>query len=442
MAKSKTFKGIFGDALGNQKVFLRDSRHAAENFGYNKAYLGNGTPRHKFQFFVRIVFNQSPEVSAFVKNYLGIEDQEIVSVMVKNVTMPSMTIDTETLNQYNKKRISQTRIEYQPITITFHDSVEGRTLRLWEMYYEYYFRDGVAPVKMENDGRTRMEREFVMDLLTDKFNGRFGYNLPRVGNHKYLIDKIEIFQVHGGNFSRTEIVHPRVTAFTHDTLDYEDSNGLVEIKMDFAYEDVLYANVNSPMNEQELERFRNGDFWLMANLLTIRNPVRGRKLNVTAPLPNVSCNGGVGTDIVSSATNNFLSSPLGQAVGGIIGQKNIQRVTESIGGIVQSIPGAIGQVASASIFGGTVSLQPDPIKALKTTANQVTRSVVNNAQVFVAGKVAGVVAGGAAAILTGVQAAVTKTPQASSQEAAANGTEPSRPPPETQPVVTPTRGPI
>lgn len=233
MAKSKTFKGIFGDALGSQKVFLRDSRHAAENFGYNKAYLGNGTPRHKFQFFVRINFNTNPEVSAFVKNYLSVADTDIVSVMVKNVTMPSMTIDTETLNQYNKKRISQTKIEFQPVTITFHDSVEGRTLRLWEMYYEYYFRDGVAPVKVENDGRSRNEREFAMDLLTDNFNNRFGYNLPRVGNNKYLIDSIEIFQVHGGNFSRTELVHPRVTAFTHDTLDYEDTNGLGKIHFNF-----------------------------------------------------------------------------------------------------------------------------------------------------------------------------------------------------------------
>ena len=334
-----------------------------------------------------------------------------------------MNIETETLNQYNKKRISQSRIDYQPVSMTLHDSVEGRTLRLWEMYYEYYFKDGVAFDKLgqgssesptsffgafleafAGGGGNTTERnpaEYENDIIKDRFNDNHGYNLARVGNHKYLIDSIDIFQIHGGKFSRTEIIHPRVTAFAHDTLNYEDGNGLVEMRFDFAYEGVVYANVNERLNSDELERFRYGDFWEMANLITIRTPVLGRNVRSSnrPTLPNVTtCGPGAVTDSFGSATNPFLSSPLGSVVRGVVGNTNIQRVQDSIGGIVGSIPNAIGTVAAASIFGGTVSFNPDPIQALRTTANQVSRSVVNRTRDgFAAG-----VAAGVSTVVTGI----------------------------------------
>jgi len=397
---AKSFEGIFG-GIFDQNVHLRDSRHAANAYGFNKADLSNGTPRHKFEFFLRFNFNQNPDVRRFVQKFLSESDKDMISTMVKTVTMPSMSIETETLNQYNKKRISQSRIDYNPISITMHDSVEGRTLRLWEMYYEYYFKDGDAFEKLGsgsgqsdpgfltaffdafsgNDAPKRNLREYENDVIKDRFNDNYGYNLKRVGNNKYLIDSIEIFQVHGGRFSRTEIIRPRVTAFSHDTLDYEAMSDLVQMQFDFAYEGVVYANINDRLNSDELDRYRYGDFNELANLITIRTPVKGRALggNNKPAYPDTSCppNFPDAFSGVGGWLNNFISSPIGSVVSGVIGQQNIQRVADGIGGVVGSIPNAIGTVAAASIFGGTVSFNPDPIQALRTTANQIGRSAVN-----------------------------------------------------------------
>lgn len=428
---AKSFEGIFG-GIFDQSVYLRDSRHAANAYGFNKADLSNGTPRHKFEFFIRINFNPHPEVRDFVRAFLSDSDKDMVSTMVKSITMPSMNIDTEILNQYNKKRISQTRIDYNPISITFHDSVEGRTLRLWEMYYEYYFRDGVAPEKLgtgsaagEVGGQLggflegflegfsggaetpkRDAREYDNDLIKDGFNDNYGYNLSRVGNHKYLIDSIDIFQIHGGKFSKTEIIRPRVTAFNHDTLDYEDTSGLVEMRFDFVYEGVVYANINQKLNQTELERFRFGDFNELANLITIRSPIRGRNIDIVPSLPNiVTCGPGVVVDQFSSA-NPLLASPLGSTVFSVIGQRNVSLVQDSISSIVGSIPNAIGTVAAASIFGGTVSFNPDPIKALKTTGNIILRGAINRTRDrFAAG-----VAGGITNVVTGIVTPESETP--------------------------------
>lgn len=310
-----------------------------------------------------------------------------------------MNIETSVLNQYNKKRISQTKIDYNPISITFHDSVEGRTLRLWEMYYEYYFRDGLATEKLEvgqskptsfldafvgaftgTNAATanRVTSELTPDdTIKDRFNDNYGYNLARVGNSKYLIDSIEIYQVHGGKFSRTDIIRPRVTSFTHDTLDYEDGSGLVEMKLDFEYEGVIYANVNQKLTNDELDKYRYGDFHQMASLITIRQNINGRTFGKPVPLPNVvTC--GPGSNPDRSDDKDDSQRTFGDTLGRFIGQSNSQLITGSIGNLVGSIPGAISSVVTTSIFGGTVSINPDPLKALKTTANQVSRNVVNN----------------------------------------------------------------
>lgn len=390
---AKTFKGIVGD-LFSQQVHLRDSRHAAEHFGYNKAYLGHGTPRNKFQFFVSVHFNKNPEVNAHVEKFLNRDDQTFITTMVKNVTLPSMNIDTEVLHQYNKKRVSQTRLKYDPVTITFHDTVEGKTLRFWEMYYEYYFRDGVAPEKLE-DSRTRKHAEFKYQPWSANFNDNAGYHIQRVGNNRYLIDSISIYQVHGGRFSRIELVNPRISQFQHDTLDYSAASELVEMKMTLEYEAVLYANVNEQLNSEELERYLSGDFWEMSNLITIRTNVPGRKIDDQAPFPNVM-------DTITDASKDVPGQP-GTAFGdGIVGQlvgRSVQRVQGTVNGIVESIPNAIGSAVSATIFGGTVSFTPDPIKAVKTTVNQISRDAVNTGRREVASAVAGAVVAGVGAVI-------------------------------------------
>lgn len=427
---AKSFEGIFG-GIFDQNVHMRDSRHAANAYGFNKTNLVNGTPRHKFEFFVKFNFNDSdPATRNFVQAFLNNVDQDIVTQMVKNVTMPSMQIDTEVLNQYNKKRISQKRISYSPVSMTFHDSVEGRMLRLWEMYYEYYFKDGIASEKLDlgqstGAGNTILgtfletflnafngtaapehrKDQYLDDTIAGTFTDNYGYNLKRVGNSKYLIDSIDIFQVHGGKFSRTRIMHPRVVSFAHDTLDYEDSSGLVEMRFEFEHEGVIYANVNEQLNQDELERYRYGDFHELSNLITIRSQINGRNLAHAAlsQYPNVTtCGPGSVVDAMGMASGNWLSSRFGQTVGAVIGQQNLQRVTGGVSDIFASIPGAIGSVAATSIFGGTVSFNPDPIQALKTTANQISRSTVNRARNKFAAGVAAVVVAGSGAIVSGV----------------------------------------
>jgi hypothetical protein len=115
---------------------LRDYTHASKTFRSNNYQL---TPRSKylFQCFFNVNIGDIPALRASFQN----GDISSVGLMVKTVDLPSYQISNETLNQYNRKRIIQTKINYQPVSITLHDDQSDLIRNLWYTYYNYYYKD-------------------------------------------------------------------------------------------------------------------------------------------------------------------------------------------------------------------------------------------------------------------------------------------------------------
>jgi hypothetical protein len=117
---------------------LRDYTHASKVFTPNSFEL---KPRYKFLFHVSFTVNQIPGLN----NFLGTNDQTQLSYVVKTVDLPKFTINNETLNQYNRKRVIQTKVNYDPVNITFHDDGGDNVRKMWYAYYNYYYKDADQP---------------------------------------------------------------------------------------------------------------------------------------------------------------------------------------------------------------------------------------------------------------------------------------------------------
>jgi hypothetical protein len=89
--------------LGNNS--LRDYQHANRVFATNAYEL---KPRFKFLFHVSFTLNV--QEIPFLRGALGNDEINMLSLAVKTIDLPKYTIDTETLNQYNRKRVVQTKI--------------------------------------------------------------------------------------------------------------------------------------------------------------------------------------------------------------------------------------------------------------------------------------------------------------------------------------------
>jgi len=125
-----TAEGFFGND------YLRDYTHAAKTFRTN-AY--QYAPRLKFLF--HVYFEINPAAYA-----VGLSTGTNFGLAVKTIKLPSYSFATHTMNQYNRKRIVQTKINYDPIDIAFHDDTGNSIRNMWYNYYTYYYKDANKPV--------------------------------------------------------------------------------------------------------------------------------------------------------------------------------------------------------------------------------------------------------------------------------------------------------
>ena len=116
------------------RLILRDWQHAARLYVDDTYRLA---PRPKWLHYS--VFNLNPNINN--ASTFSQQDRGEVNYLVKRMDLPRYTLNTENLNQYNRKTTSYTKITYEPVNITFHDDNNGTTNALWALYYGYYFAD-------------------------------------------------------------------------------------------------------------------------------------------------------------------------------------------------------------------------------------------------------------------------------------------------------------
>jgi hypothetical protein len=239
-----TARGFFGND------YVRDYTHAAKTFRSN-AY--QYSPKFKFLFHVYFEINPA----AYSK---GLSQGANFGLAVKTIDLPKYNIETATLNQYNRKRLVQTKIKYQPITVVFHDDNGNLVNDMWYNYYTYYFQDANKPV-LNGQGRQttnginaganyNRRNLYDADLSGDEDWGYIGETDKQSGTTSQasqgiskipFFKNIQIFGLSRHNFIQYTLINPVITAFNHDTYDYAQGNGTMSNTMTIDYETVKYA---------------------------------------------------------------------------------------------------------------------------------------------------------------------------------------------------------
>lgn len=302
-------------------AFLADSHSAAYNFSQTGRSLYRNMPRLPFEYYINIQLNNVGTAKSYIQQYFNTATWQQIAPLVKTIEMPSFKIETTPLNQYNRKRLSQTKVMFEPVKVVFHDVADGKTLKFWEMYYRYYFGDGSEPgmntPKQNTNTNGQYSTESFVNNVMPSFNSNvannpssvlntvksktslgaispnntigskqdtqniisntlnnhnFGFNLPTVLNVRNLIQTVQIYQVHAGRFNQVTLVNPRISAFTHDTLNYAAGDKTLELTFTFEYEYAYYTIQNmqltnpatgaggQPNNFSTINQFEHSDF--------------------------------------------------------------------------------------------------------------------------------------------------------------------------------------
>lgn len=160
---------------------------------------------------------------------------------VRTVELPKYSIETEVANAYNVRQLIPTKIIFEPISVSFNDTLDNRFQKFIATYMSI-----ISGSLAEQTRSVRKEFDnFGLKLLdTDA-------DCP--------IDRIEITRFYGAttgglgnidnstleNKSKVTLWRPKIVDVQHDTLDYSASEA-VTWQLSFRYESVTYEEDSTP----------------------------------------------------------------------------------------------------------------------------------------------------------------------------------------------------
>lgn len=217
---------------GTGSTILRDYQHA------NRLYVTDTyakSPKVGFLYYVVFKINENAVID---QSWIGSKSSRDLGLLAKRVDLPKFNITTETLNQYNRKSVVQTKLSYAPISIDLHDDNSDITHKFWVNYYKHYFADG-------NYGDTSVNATYnnsgAGGFADTKYGTKdFTYGVYDHGMTDPFITAIDIYVLHNRKFTQYTLVNPKVTEWAHDSVDQAEGGKVLRNKLNIAYESVVY----------------------------------------------------------------------------------------------------------------------------------------------------------------------------------------------------------
>lgn len=205
--------------------------------------LGKGDEIHDWQHasrtFVDSLYRLSPKIGSVYHVFMDLNpiiaqvdqnSQIEIGMMAKAVSLPKFTVQNKIYNAYNRKNIAQERINYDPLSITFHDDSADVVRNFWYGYYAYYYRDADHQEALYNQDHKYKKRQ----------EQAWGFTpLSSAGTPNY-INAIRIYSLHQKSFSSYTLIRPTIQSFQHGQHTAGEYTPL-DHTMTVAYEAVQYA---------------------------------------------------------------------------------------------------------------------------------------------------------------------------------------------------------
>tara|TARA_B110000444_G_scaffold117805_1_gene110844 strand:+ start:967 stop:2262 length:1296 start_codon:yes stop_codon:yes gene_type:complete len=293
----------------NQKFLLRDFRNAA------RLAPGVNPPRQKFEGYVNFILNREL-YSALYGDVAQNEFRTQISSLIRTADLPSVVFQTETKNSYNKKKIVNTGVTYNPVTMTVFDTIGNEWITTLMKYFSYHFMDPRNNQKADDrDIAAGNIREGGVENINSSYgttseslfnSNDAGYNL---NSSAQFFERIDYVLYHGNKGVQYSIINPMMSEFKPGSIDYSSSE-LQEFTLTFDYERfTVFNKLNFELGAEDVDRFEqlgaiSGDLFSeditkpvvletqrTLDILGTEEKVRDRTLQPAVPKPPAEAGG-------------------------------------------------------------------------------------------------------------------------------------------------------
>jgi hypothetical protein len=324
---SYTPSSYLTDTQTNGNSVFKDWRHAADLFNADQFRLA---PKKKYLFHVAFGINPACLRNPSLSSTYGQE----INMMVKAVDLPNFTVQTEMLNQYNRKKIVQYQHKPGDIAIKFHDDNMGLINQVWQNYYSYYYADSTSAYTPGAYSRNAT-KEF--STIPTSYGLDAGSTVP-------FFNYIKIYQLARHEFICYQLWNPIIQTWNHNKLDYYQ-HVIHDFDMKIQFEAVSYSV--GFIQADDPEGFGITHYDLTPSPLQPNSAVAD---------PTALSNTAGGPSFVSSDTNNTNGIPAG-TLSHAIAQINTYQNSQQSSSPLDSIGSALGITAGiAGVVGVGTSL--------------------------------------------------------------------------------------
>lgn len=217
---------------------MKDYAHASRLYADNVFALA---PKAGWMYYV--VFDIDPSA---ITDQTWANQQRVseLGMLVKSTDLPKFALQTETVNQYNRKTVIQKGITYNPLSMVLHDDQSNVVHNMWLNYYRYYYADstwgGTGPIGTAKDNNPGAYQNNKYLPANDLFTPT-DYGLNSKLTVAPFFRSITIYQLNRKLFTSYKLVNPIISAWEHDRVDQSSGNKMAESKMSLNYEAVFYG---------------------------------------------------------------------------------------------------------------------------------------------------------------------------------------------------------
>ena len=292
---------------------------ASNLFGLDSSSQTYLIPRPKFLYYVSFILNQSYQLNP--------ENIPRLGYLVKSIERPKFHYKTLEIDQYNRKRLFHTKVEYQPVSFTFYDTVDSVVQQLLDDYNRHNFNDFSNVVPGDNnqywsnnliEGADMNYWGYRLKNPTNYQTGPSGRGLPTAEN---FFQEIRIYEFYGNNFSQYTLINPKLDSVSQDNNDSTSIGEFTEVTFTVNPEGIVYNYIDAPIELSVVAQ----TIMPGAGFSTNNFPIA--ELNLTDYLANsiARAGGGLLTDMVNGVFGSFgsLNSSIGSGIG-ILGGAALQ----------------------------------------------------------------------------------------------------------------------
>jgi hypothetical protein len=159
------------------------------------------------------------------------EQSKLTVRSLRTIELPRYNIENEVVNAWNVRQVVPTKIQYDPISITFTDTVDNKFHKFIKTYL--------------SEISTNFDTEQVQASMKSRRTGLDGFGLkvrPDMGDT--VFEKLDIVKFYRDKSSTTTLWRPRIIDVQNDSLDYAASEALVWT-ISLRYEAVTYSESNN-----------------------------------------------------------------------------------------------------------------------------------------------------------------------------------------------------